>query len=246
MKGKLFIISGPSGSGKSTITKIVRDKLNIPLAISATTREKRDTEEDGKDYYFITKEEFEEKIRNNEFFEYANVHGNYYGTLNSEIERHLTEGKNIILEIDVQGGIIAKSKFKNSKLIFLKAPSLEILRERLENRKTDSMEVINHRLENAIKELSYEKDYDTTIVNFDINKSVNILINIINSKGANKMENKVTVDELLKKVTNKYELAILAGKAARKEFLNGIEKHKIIDKVFDEIINDKVKITYED
>ena len=96
MRGKLFIVSGPSGSGKSTITKIVRDRLNIPLAISATTREKRNGEIEAKDYYFITKEEFESKIDNNEFFEYANVHGNYYGTLNSEIEKHLDEGKNVI------------------------------------------------------------------------------------------------------------------------------------------------------
>ncbi len=108
MKGKLFIVSGPSGSGKSTITKKVRDILNIPLSISATTRKPRVGEVDGVDYYFLTTNEFEKKIENDEFFEYANVHGNYYGTLISQIDKKLELGQNVILEIDVQGGIIAK------------------------------------------------------------------------------------------------------------------------------------------
>lgn len=179
MKGKLFIVSGPSGSGKSTITKLVRDKLNIPLAISVTTREKRPGEIEAKDYYFITKEEFERKISNEELFEYANVHGNYYGTLNSEIEKHLENGQDVILEIDVQGGIIAKEKRKDSTLIFFKAPNLEILEERLRNRNTDSEEVIQKRLRNAIKELEYEKYYDYSIINYEINKSCSELINLI-------------------------------------------------------------------
>ena len=180
MRGKLFIVSGPSGSGKSTITKIVRDKLNIPLAISATTREKRKGETEAKDYYFITKEEFEMKIDNNEFFEYANVHGNYYGTLNSEIEKHLIEGRNVILEIDVQGGAIAKSKRNDSVLVFFKAPSLDILEERLRSRNTDSEEVIVKRLENAKQELEYERYYDYCIINYEIEKSCEELIEIIN------------------------------------------------------------------
>ena len=180
MRGKLFIVSGPSGSGKSTITKIVRDRLNIPLAISATTREKRKGEIDAKDYYIITKEEFETKIDNNEFFEYANVHGNYYGTLNSEIEKNLDEGRNVILEIDVQGGAIAKSKRNDSVLVFFKAPSLDILEERLRSRNTDSDEVILKRLENAKQELEYERYYDYCIINYEIEKSCEELIEIIN------------------------------------------------------------------
>ncbi|CAM3172477.1 guanylate kinase [Streptobacillus felis] len=179
MKGKLFIVSGPSGSGKSTVTKLVRDILNIPLAISVTTRQMRVGEVDGKDYYFITKEDFERKISNGELFEYANVHGNYYGTLNSEIEKHLENGKNVILEIDVQGGVIAKSKRSDSILVFFKAPNLEELEKRLRGRKTDSEEVIQKRLKNAIKELEYEKDYDVTIINNDIEDSCKQLIEII-------------------------------------------------------------------
>lgn len=179
MGGKLFVVSGPSGSGKSTITKIVRDRLSIPLAISATTRSKRVGDVEGKDYYFISKEEFEKKISNNEFFEYAKVHDNYYGTLNSEIDKHLKNGKNVILEIDVQGGIIAKNKRKDTTLIFFKAPSMEILEQRLRSRNTDSEEVIQKRLKNAIIELEYEKDYDNVIVNYDIEKSCLELISII-------------------------------------------------------------------
>lgn len=245
MKGKLFIVSGPSGSGKSTITKLVRDKLNIPLAISVTTREKRKGEIESKDYYFISKEEFEKKIENDELFEYAIVHGNYYGTLNSEIERHLENGQNVILEIDVQGGIISKNKKNDSKLIFFKAPSLEILEERLRGRNTDSNETIEKRLKNAIKELEYEKYYDYSIINFNIEDSCNELINIIEG-WENMKKNKISVDQLLKKVSNKYELAILAGKAARKEFLDGEEKYKIIEKVFKDILDEKVKIIYSE
>lgn len=179
MKGKLFIVSGPSGSGKSTITKMVRDKLNIPLAISVTTRSMRDGEVDGKDYYFISKEEFENKIKNDELFEYANVHGNYYGTLNSEIEKRLESGQDVILEIDVQGGIIAKNKRQDSILVFFKAPNLEILEQRLRGRNTDSEDVIQKRLVNAIEELKYEEKYDRVIINYEIDKSIEELIDII-------------------------------------------------------------------
>lgn len=179
MKGKLFIVSGPSGSGKSTVTQIVRDRLNIPLAISVTTRAMRNGEVDGKDYYFISKEEFENKINNDELFEYANVHGNYYGTLNSEIEKRLESGQNVILEIDVQGGVIAKAKRPDSTLVFFKAPSLEVLEQRLRGRNTDSEEVIQKRLKNAIGELKFEERYDHVIINYYIDKSVQELIDII-------------------------------------------------------------------
>ena len=145
-KGKLVIVSGPSGSGKSTVTKIVKDRLNIPLSISATTRQPRVGEVDGKDYYFLTTEEFENKIKNDEFYEYANVHGNYYGTLKKVVEDNLDKGLNVILEIDVQGALIAKEKKKDAVLVFFKTENMEILENRLRNRKTDSEEVIKTRL----------------------------------------------------------------------------------------------------
>ena len=180
MKGKLFIVSGPSGSGKSTVTKLVKDRLNIPLSISATTRKPRNGEIDGKDYFFLTKETFEQKIKNDEFYEYANVHGNYYGTLKEVVESNLNKGLNVILEIDVQGALIAKEKKKDAVLVFFRTKDMETLEKRLRNRNTDTEKVIQTRLKNALKELEYEKKYDYTIINNDIEESCRELINIIN------------------------------------------------------------------
>ncbi|ACV39754.1 guanylate kinase [Leptotrichia buccalis] len=181
MKGKLIIVSGPSGSGKSTVTKLVKDRLNIPLSISATTRQPRTGEINGKDYFFLTKEIFEQKIKNDEFYEYANVHGNYYGTLKEVVENNLSKGLNVILEIDVQGALIAKEKKKDAILVFFRTKDMETLENRLRNRKTDTEEVIQLRLKNAAKELEYEPKYDYTIINNDIKHSCQELIDIINS-----------------------------------------------------------------
>ena len=180
MKGKLIVVSGPSGSGKSTATKLVRDMLQIPLSISATTRSPRAGEIDGKDYFFLEKEDFEKRIANEEFYEYALVHGHYYGTLREEVESRINSGQNVILEIDVQGGIIVKEKNSEAILVFFKAPNMEVLAKRLEDRKTDTKEVIELRLANAKKELEYEKEYDYTVVNDNLEKACQELINIIN------------------------------------------------------------------
>ena len=179
MKGKLIIVSGPSGSGKSTVTKIVKDKLNIPLSISATTRNPRDGEIDGKDYFFLSEEEFKNKIANDEFYEYAEVHGNYYGTLKKTVEDNLNKGLNVILEIDVQGALIAKEKKKDAILVFFRTKDMEVLEERLRDRKTDSEEVIQTRLKNAETELKYENKYNYTIVNENLENSIQELIDII-------------------------------------------------------------------
>lgn len=186
VKGRLFVVSGPSGSGKSTITKKVRDMLNIPLSISATSRKPRLGEVDGRDYYFLTKEEFEEKIKNNEFFEYALVHGNYYGTLEKVVEDNLNKGHNIILEIDVQGGIQAKKRKQDAVLIFCRTENEAVLEKRLRNRKTDSEEIIELRLKNAKKELSYEKEYDYVIVNKKLDDAIKQLIDIIKEESYEK------------------------------------------------------------
>lgn len=179
MRGKLIIVSGPSGSGKSTVTKIVKDKLNIPLSISATTRNPRDGEIDGKDYFFLSKEEFKNKIDNDEFYEYAEVHGNYYGTLKKTVEENLDKGLNVILEIDVQGALIAKEKKKDAVLVFFRTKDMDILEKRLRDRKTDSEEVIQTRLQNAETELKYEDKYNYTIINENLDDSIQELINII-------------------------------------------------------------------
>ena len=179
MRGKLIIVSGPSGSGKSTVTKIVKDKLNIPLSISATTRNPRDGEIDGKDYFFLSEEEFKNKIANDEFYEYAEVHGNYYGTLKKTVEDNLNKGLNVILEIDVQGALIAKEKKKDAILVFFRTKDMEVLEKRLRDRKTDSEEVIQTRLKNAETELKYENKYNYTIINENLEDSIQELIDII-------------------------------------------------------------------
>ena len=179
MKGKLIIVSGPSGSGKSTVTKIVKDKLNIPLSISATTRNPRDGEIDGKDYFFLSEEEFKNKIANDEFYEYAEVHGNYYGTLKKTVEDNLEKGLNVILEIDVQGALIAKEKKKDAILVFFRTKDMEVLEKRLRDRKTDSEEIIQTRLKNAETELKYENKYNYTIVNENLENSIQELMDII-------------------------------------------------------------------
>ena len=179
MRGKLIIVSGPSGSGKSTVTKIVKDKLNIPLSISATTRNPRDGEINGKDYFFLSKEEFKNKIANDEFYEYAEVHGNYYGTLKKTVEDNLNRGLNVILEIDVQGALIAKEKKKDAILVFFRTKDMEVLEKRLRDRKTDSEEIIQTRLKNAETELKYENKYNYTIVNENLENSIQELMDII-------------------------------------------------------------------
>ncbi|MBC2856293.1 MAG: guanylate kinase [Cetobacterium sp.] len=181
-KGNLFIVSGPSGAGKSTICRLVRKMLGINLATSATTRAPRDGELNGRDYYFLPKDEFLKKMENGDFLECATVHGNYYGTLKSEVEARLLKGENVILEIDVQGGLQVKAVYPEAHLIFFKTPTSEDLEKRLRGRKTDNEETIQLRLANSLKELEYEKDYDTTIINYEVEKSCEDLINIIKSK----------------------------------------------------------------
>lgn len=177
--GKLYVVSGPSGAGKSTVCKEVRKRLGINLSVSATSRKPREGEKDGVDYYFLSAQEFEKKIENDEFLEYAKVHNNYYGTLKSEVEKKLENGEKIILEIDVQGGLQVKEKFPEAILVFFKTANIEELEKRLRGRQTDSEETIALRLKNSLEELEYEKKYEITIVNKEIEQACRELINII-------------------------------------------------------------------
>lgn len=178
-KGKLFVVSGPSGAGKSTVCKLVRKILRINLAVSATTRQPRAGEQNGVEYNFLSNKEFEEKIKDNEFIEYANVHGNYYGTLKKEVEGRLEKGENVILEIDVQGGIQVRERYPDAYLVFFKTPSPDDLERRLRGRGTEPEEVVQLRLKNSLSELKYEDKYDETIVNTRVEQACTDLINII-------------------------------------------------------------------
>lgn len=186
-KGRLFVVSGPSGAGKSTLTKIVvKEMENTYLSVSATTRSPRTGEVNGKDYYFMSIEEFEKAVSEDKFLEHANVHGNYYGTLKSAVEEKLNEGKNVILEIDVQGGEMIKTKFNDAHLLFVAAPSAEELERRLRGRSTDSEEVIQRRLGNSLQEMKYKNKYDFVIINDNIDRALGEIKDIIIKEGNNK------------------------------------------------------------
>jgi guanylate kinase len=186
-EGMLLVISGPSGAGKSTICNGVREQLDdLEFSVSCTTRSPRGDEKHGDDYFFLSVEEFEQKIEQGDFLEYANVHGNYYGTLRSEVMRALNQGKDIILDIDVQGAMtIKKENGVNSELsnylefLFIAPPSYPILEKRLRGRATDSEESIVKRLSAAREELSFWNKYDYLILNSDITQSINEMRSLI-------------------------------------------------------------------
>lgn len=173
-KGKLLIFSAPSGSGKSTIINyLLTQELNLAFSISATSRDPRGTEKDGVEYYFLTPEEFKEKIANNEFLEYEEVYPNrFYGTLKAPIEKQLKEGYNIIFDVDVKGGCNIKKFYGDKALsVFIQPPSIEELRRRLINRGTDKSEVIEDRIARAKFELTFADKFDKVIVNDDLEKA---------------------------------------------------------------------------
>tara|TARA_E500000178_G_scaffold354389_1_gene423168 strand:- start:803 stop:1375 length:573 start_codon:yes stop_codon:yes gene_type:complete len=170
---KLLIISGPSGVGKGTvINKLLEDLNSIQLAVSATTRKQRINEKDNFDYYFYSKKKFNELIDEGAFLEHCNVHGNKYGTLRSELTKINNNNKICLLEIDTQGAKKIKKNLADTKMIFLKPPSLNSLKERLHKRGTDSSNNIEHRLKNAEDEINEISHYDFVIINDNIGDTV--------------------------------------------------------------------------
>ena len=167
-RGKLIIFSAPSGSGKSTIIQSLLNRdLNLSFSISATSRAPRGTEQNGVEYYFITPDEFRQRIANEEFLEYEEVYtGKYYGTLKSEVERILNSGKNVIFDVDVVGGLNIKKYYGNQALaLFIQPPSVQELEKRLKSRATDAPDVIASRIAKAEYELSFAPQFDKIIVN---------------------------------------------------------------------------------
>lgn len=173
-QGKLIIFSAPSGAGKTTIVKHLLKKFpQICFSISATTRELRGNEVQGRDYYFISKEDFLHKVAHQEFVEFEEVYnGTFYGTLRAEIERIWEEGKHVIFDIDVEGGLRLKRKYGDMALaIFVQPPSLDVLKERLTGRGTDSLEKLQERFIKAEKELQYADRFDVVLKNYDLEKA---------------------------------------------------------------------------
>jgi guanylate kinase len=171
-KGKLLVFSAPSGSGKTTIVRhlLAQEDLNLEFSISAATRDARGEEVNGKDYYFISIEEFKKHIKADDFIEWEEVYrDNFYGTLKSEVERIWAKGKNVIFDIDVSGGLRIKHKFPQETLaVFVKPPSVDELKRRLKERSTESEEKINMRIAKAHVELATAPQFDTIIKNYDL------------------------------------------------------------------------------
>ena len=178
-KGKLIVFSAPSGSGKTTLVQyLLNKKLNLAFSISATSRKPRENEKNGKDYFFLSNEDFIIKINDGKFLEY----GTFYGTLKDEVEKNWQNGKHVIFDIDVVGGINIKKLFPERTLaIFVKPPSIKVLEERLTNRGGNSQEDIKKRVQKAIKEMEYSSDFDKIILNDELEESKRIAFDYVNN-----------------------------------------------------------------
>lgn len=186
MKGRLIIFSAPSGSGKSTIVNWLMNEhpeLKMYFSVSCTSRAPRGTEKNGVEYFFISPEEFREKIANDEFIEYEEVYEDrFYGTLKSQVEKQLNAGQNVVFDVDVKGGINIKKFYgKDALSIFIQPPSIEELRKRLVGRATDTPEAIETRLAKAEYELSFSNQFDTIIINDELSKAKEDAYSLISS-----------------------------------------------------------------
>ena len=176
----MAVISGPSGVGKSSFVQgLLNAGLNLEYSVSATTRSRRPQEKDGREYLFLSRPEFQKRIDAGDFVEWAEVHGELYGTLRSETERRLKAGKNVLLDIDVQGGRAVRRAYPDGVFIFVLPPSFQSLEERLRGRGTDSDERIRLRLDNALREIKLVTEYDYAVVNDDLESALDRVASII-------------------------------------------------------------------
>ena len=203
-KGILVVVSGFSGAGKGTLIKRLMEKYdNYALSISATTRQPRAGEENGREYFFVTKEQFQEMIREDQLIEYAQYVDNYYGTPKAYVEKQMDAGKDVILEIEIQGALKVKEQFPETLLVFIMPPSAEELKRRLVGRGTETEEVIQSRLERAVKESEGIERYDYLLVNDDVERcseEMHRLIQIQHNRAVNCLEFIGRIQEELKKI----------------------------------------------
>lgn len=177
--GKLFVVSAPSGAGKTTLVQHILERFpNLSYSISSTTRPMRKTETHGIDYFFLAPEIFEEKIEKDEWLEWAKVHDNYYGTSKKVVQEALSNGKSLLLDIDVQGASQVMASDLDPVTIFIEPPSMDELERRLKKRDTDTDEVIQKRLKNAISELGQKEKYQYRVMNDDLKTAINALLDI--------------------------------------------------------------------
>ncbi|MEE0857856.1 MAG: guanylate kinase [Acutalibacteraceae bacterium] len=182
-KGTIIVFSGPSGVGKGTVlNELLKDKDEFALSISATTRSPRKGEVDGVNYFFLSKEEFLNKVSSDSMLEYAQYCENFYGTPKAYVEENINSGKNVILEIDVQGALQVKKNKPEAVSVFIMPPSIEVLEKRLRGRGTDEEEVIQKRLAIAINEIKQAEKYDYIVINDELNDCINDIKTIINAE----------------------------------------------------------------
>ena len=196
-KGTLFIVSGPSGCGKGTVLAEILKQDNVYYSVSATTRAPRPGEINGVNYHFLSKDEFEKLIENGGMLEYANYCGNYYGTPKKPVENMLAEGKNVILEIEVQGALKVMEKCPEAVSVFILPPSLKELRRRLHKRGTETEEVIEKRIGEAAGEIRKAVNFDYVMINGELEIAVSDLLSIINSQKLKKENSEYLIDEVL-------------------------------------------------
>ena len=201
-RGTLVVVSGFSGAGKGTLmNKLIDEQDDYALSISATTRKPRDGEVDGREYFFISEEEFEQLIRDDALIEYAKYVCHYYGTPLSYVEEKLSKGKDVILEIEIQGALKIKEKFPDTLMLFVVPPSIQELEKRLVTRGTECDEVINSRIERAVEEAKGMSEYDYILVNDDIDECANEMHKIIQGDTTLVQDNKELIkgiqDELI-------------------------------------------------
>jgi guanylate kinase len=183
MTGKVFVITGPSGVGKGTLISQLLERVpGLELSVSATTREPREGEVDGRDYHFLTPAEFDQRIEREDFLEFATYSGNRYGTLRSEVRKRLDAGHSVVLEIEVQGASQVRAAMRESVQVFIVPPDPTALRKRLESRGTDSAEAIDARLKVAEVELAAQGDFDHLVVNADLERAAADLEGIVRAE----------------------------------------------------------------
>jgi len=203
-KGRLFVISAPSGAGKtSLVNELVRRDPSLKFSISYTTRRRRETEIEGKDYFFVEKDHFQDMVEQSEFLEHARVFGNYYGTGRSQVKGLLERGHNVILEIDWQGAQQVRKAMPECRSIFVLPPSRDELERRLKTRSTDSDEVIERRLNDSVADMSHWQEFDYVVINDDFTSAAGALADVVRGEGAEHSSGHPAMQEFAERLLEK-------------------------------------------